>query len=617
MAPLAELVPPRTSVEHQMGVTFSSMDLPLRRASIIMHKWHGDQGQGQGQGHGYRDGDSTQPTGPGRRPSIRADDKYQRFLGPSPSTVVTSLVETGTPFPVHSIPCRVPRRRPRSTMRLPSLTLLAVWAAGAACNKAFANLPNFKVMDELKLLMPKLSPKAFLYLPLPGSAGFPLATRRWSALESPHVNVVIVPATENDVVEIVKSANKVNVPFLVYNGAHGSITTLGKMRHGIEIWMRRMSGVEISEDGKTATIAGGTLSKTVTDELWAKGKQTVTGTCECVSVMGPALGGGHGWLQGRHGLVADQFLSMNVVLANGTRRTIDRDDELWWAMQGAGHNFGVVTSVTTKIYDVERPDWAIETFIFTGDKVEAVYRAANDHLLKNGTQPVDLINWSYWLSIPGIDAGKPVIIFYVIQEGVTSVDAAYTKPFHDIGPFSVEAKAGDYRDLAGWTGISLESPPCKAGGSANPRFPIYLDSYNVEVQRKIYDKYAAALHDTKEFAHSIFMFEGYSTQGVKAIDEKSTAFPYRSDNLLVAPLISYPPAGADLDAKARRLGEELREMLREGSGRKDLRAYINYAHGSETTQQWYGNEDWRQKELRRLKDRYDPKRRFSFYAPIA
>jgi FAD/FMN-containing dehydrogenase len=129
----------------------------------------------------------------------------------------------------------------------------------------------------------------------------------------------------------------------------------------------------------------------------------VTGTCECVSVLGPALGGGHGWLQGHHGLVADQFVSMNIVLANGTLQTIDANSDLFWAMKGAGHNFGIVTSLTSKIYDIQHSNWAIETLIFTGDKVEAIYQAANDYLLKNGTQPAEVINWSYWLNNPEAD----------------------------------------------------------------------------------------------------------------------------------------------------------------------------------------------------------------------
>lgn len=80
--------------------------------------------------------------------------------------------------------------------------------------------------------------------------------------------------------------------------------------------MNRLSSIEIAEDGSTAEIGGGTLSKTVTDTLWAAGKQAVTGGCECTSILGLGLGGGHGILQGRHGLISDQFVSMNIVLAD-------------------------------------------------------------------------------------------------------------------------------------------------------------------------------------------------------------------------------------------------------------------------------------------------------------
>lgn len=71
-----------------------------------------------------------------------------------------------------------------------------------------------------------------------------------------------------------KFANKKQLPFLAYNGAHGAITTLGKMTSGIEIYMDQLSGVDIAGDGKTATISGGTKSKMVTDTLWDAGKQT-------------------------------------------------------------------------------------------------------------------------------------------------------------------------------------------------------------------------------------------------------------------------------------------------------------------------------------------------------
>ncbi|KAK6812569.1 hypothetical protein RU639_011736 [Aspergillus parasiticus] len=504
-------------------------------------------------------------------------------------------------------------------LKMEMVAALAAWAIASACeNVPIANhwirglCPRSNDVKDLGI---KLSPTAKVYFP--GSEEFDVASTRWSVLDAPKVNIVVVPGTENDVVETVKFANEKDLPFLAYNGAHGAITTLGKMDHGIEIFLDQLNTMDIAKDGKTVKIGGGTKSKAVIDQLWAAGKQTVSGTCECVSFLGPALGGGHGWLQGHHGLVADQFTSMNIVLADGSLKVLDKKSDLWWAMNGAGHNFGIVTSVTTKLYDIVHYDWAIETLTFSGDKVEAVYQAANDHLLKNGTQPEGVINWSYWLNNPNADPENPVILFYIIQEGVKTVDSAYTKPFHDIGPLSTEPKGGSYTDLAEWTGISLSAPPCQRAGLVNPRFPNYLEKYNISAQKKAYEIFANAIRGSSPFNNSIFMFEGYSMQGVKAIDSKSSAFAFRGENILSAPLITYAPAGLELDEKAAQLGNELRQVLHKASGRPEVRAYVNYAYGDETPQQWYGSEKWRQDRLQALKRKYDPTGKFSFFAPVA
>ncbi|KAJ5812243.1 hypothetical protein N7474_008544 [Penicillium riverlandense] len=239
--------------------------------------------------------------------------------------------------------------------------------------------------------------------------------------------------------------------------------------------------------------------------------------------------------------------------------TIDSSSDLFWAMKGAGHNFGIVTSLTSKVYDIQFSKWAIETFTFSGTKVEAVYQTANDYLLKNGTQPVGVINWSYWLNIPSADpTNQPVILFYVIQEGVTTVDSAYTQPFHDIGPLSAQAQSGTYRDLAGWSGIALSSPHCQDVGLANPRFPIYLqDAYTI---------FANAVRGASSFNHSIFMIEGYCMEGVHAIPAGSAAFAFRSQNILAAPLITYKSTGSTINCQAKQLGDQLRRILFQASG---------------------------------------------------
>ncbi|KNG82581.1 FAD binding domain-containing protein [Aspergillus nomiae NRRL 13137] len=499
-------------------------------------------------------------------------------------------------------------------MRMQVATAVAAWAVTSACQSLPITRNLWSRDADYKDLSEKLSVSAKVYYP--GSDEFEQASIRWSNLEKPTVNIVVVPGTENDVVETVQFANKKQLPFLAYNAAHGAITTLGKMDRGIEIYLDQLSGVDIAEDGKTVTIAGGTKSKLVTDTLWDAGKQTVTGACECVSYLGPALGGGHGWLQGRHGLIADQFESMNIVLANGTLVTLDSSSELWWAIKGAGHNFGIVTSVTSKIYDVEYRDWAIEIITFSGDKVEEIYEAVNTHLLKDGNQPTDVINWSYWVNDPAADATNPVIQVIIIQEGVQAVDTVYTAPFHSMDPISIEPHSGSYTDLAEWVGVTTTSGPCEKNGAMNPRFPSYLETYNATAQKQAYEVFAEAVRGSSIFNGSLVTFDGYSTQGVKSIAADSTAVPYRDQNILVGPLIAYMPGDAALDEKAAQVGNQIRQILHEGSGREHVLAYVNYAYGTEGPEEWYGSEEWRQSRLQSLKKKYDPNGMFSFYAPI-
>lgn len=117
---------------------------------------------------------------------------------------------------------------------------------------------------------------------------------------------------------------------------------------------------------------------------------------------------------------------MDVVLADGTLKTIDTNSDLFWAMKGAGHNFGIVTSVTLKIYDVEHTDWAIETLTFSGDKVVPVYTAANN-LLKN--QPEGVIHWSYWLNNPSADANNVSFPFFKIYTSVYIFPLLISMPY--------------------------------------------------------------------------------------------------------------------------------------------------------------------------------------------
>lgn len=112
------------------------------------------------------------------------------------------------------------------------------------------------------------------------------------------------------------------------------------------------------------------------------------------------------------------------------------------------------------------------------------------------------------------------------------------------------------------------------------------------------------------------MLEGYSTQAVQDIEEKSTAFPHRSDNILVTSYVQYKP-DPKVDPLAEKFGRQLREILLEGSDDpKHLHAYVNYANGDEDLHAIYGWEDWRLERLRDLKAKWDPENKMRYYVPI-
>lgn len=257
-------------------------------------------------------------------------------------------------------------------------------------------------------LSPLLSPNASIFLP--GSTGYQQATDRWQVWQAPSLDVVVKVTCEHDITETIQYANEHGRPFLAISGGHGVNTHLGRVENGVGIWMRGMNDVILAEDGQSATIGGGTLSGEIVHTLWAREKQTVTGTCECTGTIAPMLGGGHGWLQGRFGLMADNVISMRLVLADGSAITASAAEhaDLFWALRGAGHNFGIVTEMQYKVYDrqAESDEWSYAELVFSRDKLKSVFEVANGMI----GGPVELAHWVTVANVPMIDPEKVTLV---------------------------------------------------------------------------------------------------------------------------------------------------------------------------------------------------------------
>ncbi|EXL42174.1 hypothetical protein FOCG_15524 [Fusarium oxysporum f. sp. radicis-lycopersici 26381] len=492
----------------------------------------------------------------------------------------------------------------------------ASWALGKAPSPqkilGRLGLASLVAQNSWPELSSKLSPEASIVLPNDSSFGGLVS--RWRDWHGPQPGAVVRTFSESDVQETIRYANEHGIPFLARSGGHGATEALQLAKDVIVVDLRDQNIVEIAGDGKSARIGGGASVKKVVNELWTAGKQTVTGICECVGVSAPVLGGGHGWLQGQYGLASDQVISARVVLPNGDAVTASEDSnsDLFWALRGAGHNFGIVAEWQYRIYDINNLKWSYEIFIFFGDELEDVLELTNK-MMK--TQPPHLTHWIYIVNIPEIDPNKPIIWYAVISDGPAQEARDYAKPLHDLGPINVDAGEASMPELAAITLMGDDTVGC-AKGFTGLRYPIGLKTYDLLAVRKVFNEIADMSKRVPEFAGSFFLLEGYSTHGVKAIDANKSAFPHRDDEILVTPYILYKP-NATLDGLAQEHGEKLRRHLLEASGDPEhLRAYVNYAHGFESLEEMYGHEPWRIEKLKTLKKKWDPENRMRFYAPI-
>src|SRR5262249_30095860 len=90
------------------------------------------------------------------------------------------------------------------------------------------------------------------------------------------------------------------------------------------------------------------------------------------------IGGGVGFLQGALGLGVDNMVSARLVGADGRARTVsaDADPDLWWGLRGAGHDFGIVSSVTVRAHpELNGGLHYAALAIFPGEALEAVAAA--------------------------------------------------------------------------------------------------------------------------------------------------------------------------------------------------------------------------------------------------
>lgn len=151
-----------------------------------------------------------------------------------------------------------------------------------------------------------------------------------------------------------------DVPMAVRSGGHG-ISGRSTNRGGIVIDLGKLNRIEVLDKAtRRVRIEPGARWMDVAAALAPYGWALSSGDYGGVGVGGLATAGGVGWLVRQHGLTIDHLRAVEMVLADGSvvRASDDENADLFWAVRGAGANFGIVTSFEFEVDEVGSIGWA-------------------------------------------------------------------------------------------------------------------------------------------------------------------------------------------------------------------------------------------------------------------
>jgi hypothetical protein len=157
-----------------------------------------------------------------------------------------------------------------------------------------------------------------------------------------------------DVIHCVNFARDNNILLSIRGGGHNA-GGLGIVDDGLVIDLSLIRYTRIDPKARTIVAGGGCLWGDIDHAAHAFGLAVPSGIISTTGIGGLTLGGGLGHLTRKYGLTIDNLLEVDMVLADGSFITANKDQysDLFWAVRGGGGNFGVVTSFTYRLNPVD------------------------------------------------------------------------------------------------------------------------------------------------------------------------------------------------------------------------------------------------------------------------
>lgn len=340
--------------------------------------------------------------------------------------------------------------------------------------------------------------------------------------------------------QAVKYANDQGLDLAVKGGGHstaGASSTDG----GLLINLSKMRHVNVDAEKRLLYVQGGCLWHDVDVAAWQHGLATVGGTVADTGVGGLTLGGGYGHLSGKYGLVIDNVVGATVVLADGNvvNASEERHSDLFWALLGAGQNFGVTTEFVLKAYPQAEVFGGTLVFAPTAENIQKLVDACNDlYQVKETpdgpqTRAQGRCGSLLALTKPPPAGGQTMILFLCCFNGTEQEARSVLEPFFGIGPVMDTMAVMPYPKVNNLV-------PAVVGMRSSMKGAAFVMPLRAEFVSNIIAEYDKFLSEVPDAAASLIAWELYDPVKLSSLQTGSFANRGHHLNGLVMPLWEKP-----------------------------------------------------------------------------
>lgn len=324
-----------------------------------------------------------------------------------------------------------------------------------------------------------------------------------------------------DVAAALGVARSAGLPISVRSGGH-SVAGHGVADGAVVIDLSRLRALDIDAENRIARAQTGLTAGEFTSAAQALGLATGFGDTPSVGIGGITLAGGIGLLVRKLGLTIDSLAGAEVVTADGEVLQVDAENhpDLFWALRGAGSNFGVVTRLDLRLHEV-KDVYGGMLMLPAEPRVVAGIVAAGEEADEALSMIVNVAKAPPLPFIPAELHGSPIALIFGVYAGDAAAGEAAFKPFRALADPLVDAvQPTTYAALFEEEG----GPPAPAALAIRSMF---MDGFGLDEAELVLERLATS---TAPMAMTQLRVLGGA---VARVPDDATAFAHRQRRLTV------------------------------------------------------------------------------------